>query len=203
MPLKRIQSGAANCSDVQIKHIWIATYIRGATIYRYTGKPRFTLNKYRIAIHFWPYRYRSLPYVSSSQFSHKIWKKISIIGFEIAPKIGLFSEPEALKIKEKRTLWYNSWHELHKCWLCLTAYRRLSSLGRCLFCTADINGRHKILFMDSLHIFYPPFQVISHFKYRRFIVKTCKYLFVSQIRPTGNSYFRFQKRWRTDNHELL
>ena len=26
--------------------------IRGATIYRYTGKPRFTRNKYRIAIHF-------------------------------------------------------------------------------------------------------------------------------------------------------
>ena len=44
-------------------------------VQRYTGKPRFTLNKYPIAIHFWPYRYRSLPYVSSSQFSSKICKK--------------------------------------------------------------------------------------------------------------------------------
>ena len=41
-------------------------------------------------MHFWLHRYKSLPYVSSSQFSSKIWKKISIIGFEIAQKSGRF-----------------------------------------------------------------------------------------------------------------
>ena len=75
--------------EAHIVHLYCLE-ARGATIYRYTGKPRFTLNKYRIAIHFWPYRYRSLPYVSSSQFSSKICKKISIIGFEIAQKSGRF-----------------------------------------------------------------------------------------------------------------
>ena len=64
----------------------------------------------------------------------------------------------------KKTLWYNCWHELHKHWLCLTAYRWFSSIGRCLFCTTDINASLKILFMDSLHIFYPPLQVISSFQ---------------------------------------
>ena len=29
-----------------------------------------------------------------------------------------------------------------------------------------------------------------------FTDKTCTYLFMLQIRPTGNSYFWFQKRWR-------
>ena len=70
---------------------------RGATLYRYTGKPWFTLNKYHIAIHFWLYRYRSLFYVSSSQFSSKICKKISIIGFEIAQKSGCFQNRKRLK----------------------------------------------------------------------------------------------------------
>ena len=51
--------------------------------------------------------------------------------------------------------------------------------------------------MDILHIFLPPpFKLFPHFKYQHFIGKTCTYLFVLQIRPTGNSYFQFQKRWR-------
>ena len=120
------------------------------------------------------------------------------------PKIKSFSKLEVVKKRKKKTLWYNSWHELHKRWLCLTAYRRLSSIRRCLFCATNINASHNILLMDSLHIFYPPpFKLFPHFKYRRFIVKICKYLFMLQIRPTGNSNFQFQKRWRTDNHELL
>ena len=56
-----------------------------------------------------------------------------------------------------------------------------------------------IVYTFSIH----PFKLFPYFKYGRFIVKTCKYQFVSQISTTGNSYFRFQKRWRTDNHELL
>ena len=56
--------------------------------------------------------------------------------------------------------------------------------------------------MDILHIFYPPFKLFLHFVYQRFIGKTCTYLFVLQIRPTGNSYFWFQKM-ADDNHELL
>ena len=48
-------------------------------VQRYTDKRQFTLNKYCIAIHFRLYGYTSLPYVSSSQFSSKICKKISII----------------------------------------------------------------------------------------------------------------------------
>ena len=65
---------------------WSIVYIegRGATIYQYTGKPQFTLNKYCITIHFWLYQYTRLRYMSSSQFSPLICKKISIIGFEIA-----------------------------------------------------------------------------------------------------------------------
>ena len=46
-----------------------------------------------------------------------------------------------------------------------------------------------IVYTFSIH----PFKLFQHFKYRRFIVKTCTYLFVLQIKPTGNSYFRFQK----------
>ena len=42
------------------------------------------------AIYFWTYGYRSLPYVSSSQSSSKICKKISIIGFDIAQKSSRF-----------------------------------------------------------------------------------------------------------------
>ena len=83
----------------------------------------------------------------------------------------------------------------HKHWLCLTAYCRLSSIRRCSFCMTDINASHSVLFMDSLHTFYPPFKLFPHFKYQGFIGKTCTYLFILQIRPTGNSYFRFQKRW--------
>ena len=56
-----------------------------------------------------------------------------------------------------------------------------------------------IVYTCSIH----PFKLFPHFKYQRFIVKTCTYLFVLQIRPTGNSYFRFQKRWRTDKYKLL
>ena len=59
-------------------------------VQRYTGKPWFTLFKYRIAIHFWLYWYTSLPYVSSSQYPSQICKKISIIGFEIARNSGRF-----------------------------------------------------------------------------------------------------------------
>ena len=55
-----------------------------------------------------------------------------------------------------------------------------------------------IFYTFSIH----PFKLFPHFKYRRFILKTCTYLFVLQIRPTGNSYFRFQKWWGTDNHEF-
>ena len=39
--------------------------IRAATIYQYTGKLRFALNKHRTAVHFWLYRYINLPFVSS------------------------------------------------------------------------------------------------------------------------------------------
>ena len=59
-------------------------------VQQYTSKPWFTLNKYHIAIHFWLYRYTSLPYVSLSQFSSKICKKLSITGFEIARKLDRF-----------------------------------------------------------------------------------------------------------------
>ena len=51
-----------------------------------TGKTQFTLNKYRIPIHFWLYWYTNL-LMSSSQFPSKSCKKISIIGFEVGSKI--------------------------------------------------------------------------------------------------------------------
>ena len=51
--------------------------------------------------------------------------------------------------------------------------------------------------MDILRIFYPLFKLFPHFKYQCYIGKTCTYLLVLQIRTTGNSYFRFQKRWLT------
>ena len=42
-------------------------------VQRYTGKKRFTLNKYPIVIHFWLYRYTSLPYVSLIPWSLQSW----------------------------------------------------------------------------------------------------------------------------------
>ena len=86
-----IFSQKKNCDSIYCDY---STY-PNLGVQQYTRKPRFTLNKYCISIHFWLYKYTSLPYVSSSQFSSKICKKISIIafiGFEIARKIG-FSKP--------------------------------------------------------------------------------------------------------------
>ena len=71
-----------------------------------------------------------------------------------------------------------------------TADRRLSSIGSCLFKTTSmlaITYCLWIVYTFSIHLF----KLFTHFKYQRFIVKTCTYLFVLQIRPTGNSYFRF------------
>ena len=129
-----------------------------------------------------------------ASFHPKIARKYPLLALKLL-KIRVVFKTGSVKKKEKKTLWYNSWHELHKRWLSLTAYRWLSSIGRCLFCTIDISSSHNI------HIFYPPFKLFPHLKYRRFIVKTWKYLFVLQFRPTGNTYFRFQKRWGTDKHE--
>ena len=96
------------------------TLYRDATIYRYTCKPRFTLNKYRIAIHLWLYRYTSQPYVSSSQFSSKICKKLSIIGFEIARNSGHFQNRKQLKKRKKTRCGIIPDTNKHKHWLCLT-----------------------------------------------------------------------------------
>ena len=42
----------------------------------------------------------------------------------------------------------------------------------------------------------PPLSNYFRKHHQHFIGKACTYLFMLQIRPTGNSYFQFQKRWR-------
>ena len=116
-------------------------------------------------------------------------RKYPLLALKLS-EIGSFSKPQAVKKREKKTLWYNSWQEL------IQTLTVSNSIGRCWFCMTDINASHNILFMDILHIFYRPFKLFTHFKYQSFIGKTCTYLFLLQIRPTGNSYFWFQKRWR-------
>ena len=49
-------------------------------VQRYTDKPRFTLNKYRIAIHFW----------LKPVFIKQIARKYPLLAFEIARKSGRF-----------------------------------------------------------------------------------------------------------------
>ena len=89
----------------------------------------------------------------------------------------------------------------------ITAWDVLSGMAKLcgMFCPGcqkmawDVLSRDVLSGSLSIH----PFKLFLHFKYGRFIVKTYTYLFVLQIRPTGNSYFPFQKRWRTDKHKLL
>ena len=164
---------------------------RGATVYRYTGILQFTLNKYCIAIHFWLYRYTSLPYVTSSQFLSKFCKKISIIGFEISRNLGRFHKPEAVKRRGKKDAVVYSWHKLTQTLTVSNSISPSFKHWKCWFCMTDINASHSISFMDILHIFYSLFKLFPHFKYQGFIGKTCTYLFVLQILPTVNSCFRF------------
>ena len=66
-------------------------------VQRYTSKPRFTLYKYRSGIHFWLYRYTSLPYVNQASIHLKF-----AIGFEIARKSGRFQNRKRKKGKKRR-----------------------------------------------------------------------------------------------------
>ena len=166
----------------------------------YIGKPWFTLNKYRISIHFWLYRYKSLPYVSSSQFSSKIARKYPLLALKL-PKNRVVFKTRSFKKKGKKRrcgiipdMNYTNLDCVQQNIVDFQALEdvysvRQTSIPAITYCL-------RIVYTFSIH----PFKLFPHFKYWRFIVKTCTYLFVLQIRPTGNSYFRFQKRWQTDTN---
>ena len=106
--------------------------IRAATIYRYTGKLRFALNKYRIAVHFWLYRYINLPFVSTYvHFPLKFAKKASIIVCETDLKLSRFLNRKQYKRCGGIICDTNIHTTTANVDCCHTEYRRLSSIARC------------------------------------------------------------------------
>ena len=161
-----------------------SVYIRGATIYWYTGKPQFTLNKYRMAIHFWLYRYTSLPCVTSSQLSSESCKKLSIISFEIAQIQVIFKTGRGKK-RGKRD-WYNSWHKLTqmltlsdtispswKDWQMLNLYDRHTVYGYYTFSTPPPPpfNRQKLLLVSRKR-WRMTIKILAHFESKlKFLLK--------------------------------
>ena len=124
-----------------------------------------------------------------ASFHLKFARKYPLLTSKL-PENRSFSKPEAVKKKEKRrcdiipdTNYTNIDCVLEH----ITDFQALedvysvrqTSIRAIIYCLW-------IFYTFSIH----PFKLLKHFKYRRFIVKTCTYLFVLQIRPKGNSFSR-------------